>query len=97
MSTALATEAPAAAALSPRETWAVYRSPHGAPAPYLVIRWRATPGERAVCDEPIYAASLELARGVVPAGLVKSPPRKLVNGDRLVEIWTAPRKPKERK
>lgn len=86
------TSPPAAVQQGPAERvwWCIYDAPHGARAEFLVVRWRAIPGHvRALADEPIYRPTIELARGVVPLGLVRSAPKKRMGKhDRLLETWS---------
>lgn len=71
-------------------TWAIYAAPSGAPAPFLVCAWLAAPGQQARHSPPVYAASLEQAREVVPKGLTRSEPvhheSEALN---LIETWRA--------
>lgn len=69
--------------------WAVYRSPFGAPAPFVAQAWEFGLGHRAPVGDPIYAASLEQARETFPrAGLARKEPRKVpFEAERLVETW----------
>lgn len=74
--------------------WEICHSPTGAPAPYFVISWEGEPGGRPVPrGEPIFAASVELAKQACPANLVWSPPsndRRQPRG--ILEIGTEPPK-----
>jgi hypothetical protein len=70
--------------------WAIYRAPEGAPAPYMVAAWDTEPGGKPSRSEPVFAASLEQAREVVPAGLERSDPStSTAEARRLIETWEA--------
>ncbi len=70
--------------------FAIYNAPSGAPAPFMVCAWIASPGAAARHNPPVYAASLEQAREVVPKGLTRSEPVNHESEARnLIETWRA--------
>ena len=71
--------------------WGIYWAPSGSPAAFLVQRWEGEPGKRPRSDAPTFAATLDLARAVVPAGLERHEPAG--SGDEsplLIETWRLP-------
>lgn len=69
-------------------TWAIYRAPAGSPAPIMVVRWDDAPGTKPKQGEPIFAASVELARATVPPGMVRFDPSKAKGEPKtLIETW----------
>lgn len=80
------TPAPRAAQLT--ELWAIYDAPTGSPASFLVQRWTGSPGSRLEYDPPVFAASLEQARAVIPPGFERQDPAKAkLEAARLLEWW----------
>lgn len=70
------------------KVWAIYNSPAGAPAPLTVLEWDAEPGAAARHGEPVFAASLELARDAIPKGLERRDPIEHKGEAKdLVETW----------
>ena len=73
------------------KSWAVYSAPAGAPAPLMVVEWNDAPGMKPIHGEPVFAATLELARAAVPAGLTRHAPTKAKGEPKtLIETWEAP-------
>lgn len=72
------------------KVFAIYNSPAGAPAPLTVLEWDAEPGAAARHGEPVFAASLELARETLPKGLERSDPvAHAAEARDLIETWEA--------
>lgn len=72
--------------------WAVYWAPAGSPAAFLVQRWEGEPGARPRSDAPVFAATLDLARDVVPKGLERhAPAGNAQESPLLIETWEAPK------
>jgi hypothetical protein len=72
--------------------WAIYWSPAGSPAAFLVQRWEGEPGKRPRSEPPTFAATLALAREVVPKGLERHPPSgNDQESPLLIETWEAPK------
>jgi hypothetical protein len=69
--------------------FAIYRSPFGAPAPFLVQWWEYEAGKVPAGGEKTYAASLEQARESFPRdGLEVHPPRPVPSEAKgLIETW----------
>jgi hypothetical protein len=72
--------------------YAISRAPLGAPAPFLVEEFEVGAGQRVRRGTQTFAASLEQARDVVPAGMeCKLPTKSRSESEMLVETWE-PRK-----
>jgi hypothetical protein len=70
--------------------WEISQSPTGSPAPYFVMEWEGEPGgSPKAAGVPVFAASMNQARDVLPRGLVRKSPSKDARQPRgILEIWT---------
>ena len=68
--------------------WSIYTAPEGSPAPFVALPWETAAGATPRHGDPVFAASLEKAREVVPGGLVRSDPSKdRREPSELIETW----------